>query len=126
MAKALIAKGSNKPPSQNYASRRIQENLAELCRPYVYKCVDYYVEVLTDSKQLTKDRLAAADKLLDRGFGRAVDMVVLSSIQGDTAGDPVRLTTEQLIAALSRTLPGDGEVLEHQPVAVGDIPPAST
>jgi hypothetical protein len=123
--------GYGKPPKLNYAAKRIQANLAELCRPYVYDCVTYYVEVLRDSSQATKDRLNAADKLLDRGFGKSVDMVMLASLSGSDTTQPTTLTTAQLIAALTPVLDSkrDSEVLEHcvdEHVAPGDIPPPAS
>ncbi len=125
----LIAKGTNKPPVQNYAAKRIQENLAALCRPYVRECVTYYVDVLRDREQSTKDRLSAADRLLERGFGKPVDMVMLASMDGSSGDAPGTLSTSQLIALLTPSL--EHQTLEPaRDVAVVDAnlgaPPAST
>lgn len=50
-------------------------NLPALCRLRAASCVDYLAHVLADPECSTRDRIKAAEVLLDRGYGRPVQSV---------------------------------------------------
>ena len=93
-----------------YAARRITANIEEQVRGApAKKALDYLISLIGDDEAPVKERRLAADSILDRAYGKAVDRVMLASATGTEQSDPRTLTTAQLLAALTplvETTPG--------------------
>lgn len=66
--------------------------IASLARQHTERAIQVLVGIATNEDSNDAARVAAADKLLDRGWGKAVQ-----PIDGDGDGGPVRLLIERVI-----------------------------
>ena len=86
MARGGARAGAGRPKgAPNKATRPIRE----AARDYSEQALLTLAEVMNDKTQAGPARVAAANALLDRGFGKPTQVVA-----GDDEGSPVKLVTE--------------------------------
>ena len=94
---------SGNPGGRASAKTRDGRTLNELAREHTAKAVNTLVEVMNDKGQPGSARVAAADKILNRGWGQAPQSLTLTDER--TPIDLSEMTNEQLEALESlRTL----------------------
>lgn len=78
------------------------QKLGELLREHSYEAVDLIVGVMKDNHAPVKLRLIAAKEVLDRGFGKPVDRLVMATLdKHQTQEVDVReLSTAELYAII--------------------------
>lgn len=91
-----------------YHARR--RTIEEVCKREAGKALKALLKVIEDDEAPHKDRVLAANTLLDRAYGKTVDRVQVASINTG-GGDVGTLTRDELMARLTQqyTTP----VLEH-------------
>ena len=67
------------PPEVIEARKAAKLSAAELARPHAPDAIALYVAVLNDPKEGSFNRMAAADKLLARGYGNTTQTVVVET-----------------------------------------------
>ena len=70
-------------------------------RQHSQKALDALLSVLEDSESPAKDVVNAANSLLDRAYGKAVDRVQVATLGSDT-GNTASLTRDELMARLTQ------------------------
>lgn len=103
--------GAGRPKGSREAATKAQQaTIAELARSYAPKAIEALVEVMQD-KLAGSARVAAANSLLDRGYGKPVQGVSLvdpKDIPSQTI-DPTRLSDAALIELLGAIDASKGE-----------------
>jgi hypothetical protein len=69
------------------------------------------VETMNNEKASTALRMRAAEQILDRGLGRAVDRTVVATIEGGATKDVTKLETNELEAIIAK-LVSDSEIID--------------
>ena len=88
-----------RPPPEVLEARKVAKlSAAELARPHAEDAIALYVAVLNDPKEGSFNRMAAADKLLARGYGNTTQTVI---VEADTLSPDERAAR---IAALQAKL----------------------
>ena len=70
-------------------------------RQHSQKALDALLSVLEDSESPAKDVVNAANSLLDRAYGKAVDRVQVATL-GNDVGNTASLTRDELMARLTQ------------------------
>jgi hypothetical protein len=70
-------------------------------RQHSQRALDALLSVLEDSESPAKDVVNAANSLLDRAYGKAVDRVQVATLGSDT-GNTASLTRDELMARLTQ------------------------
>lgn len=79
-----------------------QKSIEALASEHAQLAVGALVDVLSDEDQPAMARVQAAEKLLDRGFGKAVDRSVQISLNDQDNKPTKLLTRDELLAKLSQ------------------------
>jgi hypothetical protein len=79
-----------------------QKSIEALASEHAQLAVGALVDVLSDEDQPAMARVQAAEKLLDRGFGKAVDRSVQISLNDQDNKPGKLLTRDELLAKLSQ------------------------
>ena len=90
-------------------------------RQHSQKALDALLSVLEDSESPAKDVVNAANSLLDRAYGKAVDRVQVATL-GNDVGNTASLTRDELMARLTRQYTDpvndlDGEAVDDHGVS---------
>ncbi|TXS96033.1 hypothetical protein FV139_00560 [Parahaliea maris] len=108
--------GSFKPgydPRRNSAPRyKDNKTLCELAREKTQVAFQTIIAVLEDPNASRKEKLIAADKVLDRGWGKALQGVLVAQ----ESSNPGTMSTAELAAAAERLLaaPPDEEAIDAE------------
>lgn len=86
---------------QDHSKRKQRLAIEELCREHADIAVAYIAGLIADTDAEHETRLKAANSLLDRAYGKAVDRVAIKQVGGDANSDARLLTTDQIIALLT-------------------------
>jgi len=86
---------------QDHSKRKQRLAIEELCREHADIAVAYIAGLIADTDAEHETRLKAANSLLDRAYGKAVDRVAIKQVGGDANADARLLTTDQIIALLT-------------------------
>ena len=111
MPKGGYRRGAGRPPGS--LNKRTIENvraIGEIAKEYTEEAIQTLASIMRDAGQSGPARVSAADKLLERGWGKAV-----APVEVGNPGDFSRLSDEELdqrIAELRRKL-GLGSVEEE-------------
>jgi len=81
--------------------RRITKAIEEMCREHSELAVSFIAGLIADTEADDAVRLKAAETMLDRAYGKAVDRVAIKQVGGDANADARLLTTDQIIALLT-------------------------
>lgn len=90
-----MAKGKKTGGRSKGTPNKATRDIKELAQDYGDKAVATLAEIMGDAAQPAAARVAAADKLLDRGYGKAAQAIAVSG----TNGGP--------ITSIQATLPAD-------------------
>jgi len=72
------------------------------CQKFAHQAVSALVSILNDVEQPAQHRIAAAAQILDRGYGKPVDRIALSSVTSTTNTDQYNLlSTRELLQLLA-------------------------
>jgi len=78
---------------------RTKQHIKEYAKNYCRDMVDVLYDIAQDNTNYARDRIQAAEAILNRGYGRPVDANAQGSDFGETV-DVQKLTTAQLQAML--------------------------
>jgi hypothetical protein len=81
--------------------RKINKAIEEMCREHSELAVSFIAGLIADTGADDAVRLKAAETMLDRAYGKAVDRVAIKQVGGDANADARLLTTDQIIALLT-------------------------
>ena len=82
-------------------------------RAHSQEALDALLSVLKDSESPAKDVVNAANSLLDRAYGKAVDRVQVATL-GNDDGNTASLTRDELMARLTQQYTNvDGEAIDY-------------
>ena len=82
-------------------------------RQHSQEALDALLSVLKDSESPAKDVVNAANSLLDRAYGKAVDRVQVATL-GNDDGNTASLTRDELMARLTQQYTNvDGEAIDY-------------
>ena len=93
-------------PSPNPAGRpRVLRDVVEKAREYTVESIETLARIMRDEDQPGATRVAAADKILDRGYGKPTQFVgVDDPMDDDGMLDPERMNTRELAMVIRRQL----------------------
>ena len=86
-----------------------------VCQEKAEKALDTLMKVIEDDDAPAKDRVNAANSLLDRAFGKSVDRVQVAQIK-DGGGSGAVLTRDELMLRLTQRYTEDAVDAEYQEV----------
>lgn len=88
--------------SGNPGGRKRDKALTALAREFTEEALKTLAEVMRDATQMAKDRVKAAEVLLDRGWGKARESVEITGADGGPVQmvDYSALSEEELLIAL--------------------------
>jgi hypothetical protein len=81
--------------------RKLNKAIEEMCREHSELAVSFIAGLIADTEADDAVRLKAAETMLDRAYGKAVDRVAIKQVGGDSSADARLLTTDQIIALLT-------------------------
>ena len=81
--------------------RKLNKAIEEMCREHSELAVSFIAGLIADTEADDAVRLKAAETMLDRAYGKAVDRVAIKQVGGDANADARLLTTDQIIALLT-------------------------
>lgn len=82
---------------------RSGKNADALAREHAPEAIDVLHELMVDPFQEAKDRIRAAEALLDRGHGKAVSAVISVPLDRRQKAEMAAMTDEELMAAIRDT-----------------------
>ncbi len=90
---------------------RTKKHIKEYAKHYCEDMVNVLYEIATDDGNYARDRIAAAEAILNRGYGKPVDANKVESDNGDTI-NVEKLTSAQLMNIITEY--NNAEVIETQ------------
>lgn len=90
---------------------RTKKHIKEYAKHYCEDMVNVLYDIATDDTNYARDRIAAAEAILNRGYGRPVDANKIEADSGDII-NVEKLTSAQLMNIISEY--NDAEVVEQQ------------
>jgi len=119
-------------PSPNPTGRpRVLRDVVAKAREYTVESIETLAAIMRDEDQPGATRVAAADKILDRGYGKPTQFVGIDD-PIDDAGmfDPERMSTRELAMLVRRRLIHSGASEAEAMMATGspddDLPAPTT
>ena len=92
-----------------------------VCQEKAEKALETLMKVIEDDDAPAKDRVNAANSLLDRAFGKSVDRVQVAQIK-DGGGSGAVLTRDELMLRLTQRYQGEDLDAEYQEVPEQEVP----
>jgi hypothetical protein len=79
------------------------KNADAMARDHAKEAIGVMHDIMTDPFQEAKDRLRAAEALLDRGHGKAVSAVISVPLERRQKAETAAMSDEELMAAIRDT-----------------------
>ena len=118
-------------PSPNPSGRpRVLRDVVEKAREYTVESIETLATIMRDEQQPGATRVAAADKILDRGYGRPTQFVGVDDTMDDGMLNVEQMSTRELALLVRRQMIARG-ASEAEAVAIAaspddELPVAST
>ena len=97
-----FVKGADPRRGDGSIAKAKKMSIEALAGEHAELAVGALVDVLSDASQPALARVTAAEKLLDRGFGRSVDRTVAISLNDQGNKPTKQLTRDEILAKLSQ------------------------
>src|SRR5262245_58441865 len=98
---------------------KADHNITELARSYCPRAIEVLAAIMDDPKATATARAMAAERILDRGLGKPLQV---SSIAMNPTKRAADMTDDELAAiAAGITLPAPVELAESEPIEAGEL-----